>query len=544
MKRLFALVFALMLIVSTAVAETADSLHKLFVRQLTGGNGFRGYISLTASGVAEWLNYLMPFTASDIQIRGIGEKQGDLSADILDDDEWQVRFYTKNADGREVGTTWLYGDPDGIYFDSELLPGTKLRFPTKGLHLMYQLFQGAFDDLFFAYDPLSLMERSENGTVAAYDAIADMMGISAKEWEDEWFPVLEEYFLHLDLWLNSYGDPAFLTGETGALKMSATYKIPVDDLKREAKYIIGQMLFDNELQNLLAPLVSTEQRITYLNPTMVYFYEACIDALPLEGEITLAREMSASGEITSTMISLPIPQLPSKVVEAVSQTAKEIFGLPYDDMLANIKQLIYVTNGNHKSITLNGTKRNITIDANAACDESGLNELAGTIRITPEIGVDENAFLASFNCTYGNRNWQDENYLSHEQTSFAISFDPHLEALSADDPFRGAYVDFSPVSLALVLEYRNNTFQQGSPAQLNFSATSQVRDAQFQLEGVLRITTQLQFSALETEPVVDIDSLSVDDKRRLLDQFHENAVHMMANLNAEIESSQAQAEEE
>ena len=272
MKRVLCLLLCLMMIVPFAAAETADTLPKRFARQMSGGNGVRGYARISASGLADWLSVLLPFTATDIQIRAIGEKQGEMSQDILDDDDWQVKLYAENSAKEEVGTTYLYGDPKGVYLQSELLPGTVLSVPVEQTHLLYEFFSGEWADLFFSFDPMEMKADGVNGNAAAYEAIANVLGIPAEEWEAKWLPVLEKYSLYLDLWLAGYGDPAFVTGEdVGSLRMTATYTIPAEDLKKEAKYIIGLMLYDNDLQSLLLPYVTMEQRVTYLNPTMVYF---------------------------------------------------------------------------------------------------------------------------------------------------------------------------------------------------------------------------------------------------------------------------------
>ena len=49
MKRILCLLLCLMLMIPSAIGETADTLSKRFARQLTSGNGIRGYLSLTAS---------------------------------------------------------------------------------------------------------------------------------------------------------------------------------------------------------------------------------------------------------------------------------------------------------------------------------------------------------------------------------------------------------------------------------------------------------------------------------------------------------------
>jgi len=217
MKKFLCIVISAMLLFSFAAAETADTLQKKFVRQLTAGYGVRGYASIRAFGAAEWLNMLLPFTATDVQIRAIGEMQRDMSENVMDDDDWQIRLFAENSDGQEVGTTWIFGDPAGMYFQSELLPGETLAVPVEQIHLLYQLFKGEYAEIFFAFDPYEMKAPGANGNVSAYGAVAELLGIEAEAWESEWFPVLEKYLLHLDLWLSSYGDPSFVTGESGLL---------------------------------------------------------------------------------------------------------------------------------------------------------------------------------------------------------------------------------------------------------------------------------------------------------------------------------------
>lgn len=537
MKRILCLALCLMLALPAALAETADTLPKKFARQLTGGNGIRGKLSLTASGVADWLNVLLPFTAADIQIRAIGEKQGDMSADVDDDDDWQIKLYVEDSEGQEAGTTWLYGDPNGMYFQSELLPGTHLMLPVEQVNLLYQIFKGEYTELFFAFDPMGMKEPGANGNVSAYQPVADMLGIPAEEWEASWMPVLEKYLLQLDLWLASYGDSAFETGDSGSMTMSATYTIPADALKKEAKYIIGQMLYDTELQNLLLPYVTMEQRITYLNSSMLYFYEACIDQLPLEGDIVLSREMSGLGENVSMSVELPLPALPDTLTAPIGEVAAAAFELPYNDLLAGMKRVAFTQKDNERTITIMGDKRTITLTAMESMPDEYTTVASGALRIMPNIGVDENSLSAVYSCTHSHNIWQDENYLDHDKTAFQLKVEPDLSMLSEDDPFRNTYVNFAPISLDLSVDYRNNSYQENSAVQVNVDAAAKLPDAEVAMALVMRITTKIPMNTLPTAGAEDFGTLTEERKAALLDTLTANAVQTMANLNAVPEAT-------
>ena len=531
MKRILCAMLSVMLLFSFALAETADTLQKKFVRQLTAGYGVRGYASMTASGKAEWLNVLLPFTATDIQIRAIGQMQRDMSETVTDDDEWQVKLFAENSEGKEVGTTWIFGDPAGIYAKSELVPNTTLSVPVEQIHLLYQLFKGEYADLFFAFDPFEMKAPGANGNASAYTAVAGLLGVSDEAWENEWFPVLEKYLLHLDLWLASYGDPSFVTGETGAITMEAAYTIPAEDLKAEAKYIIGQMLYDNDFQNLLLPYVTMEQRVTYLNPGMVYFYESCIDALPLEGDIVLAREMSSHGDVVSTKVSLPIPPLPESLTAPVGEAAAKMLELPYEDLLNGMKLLTISQSGTDKTLTLSGDKRTVELKAIEAAVDENTTSLDGTLRIMPNVGVEENSVSAAFYTAYGNRVWQDENYLDHDTTTFEFFVEPDLSMLSEDDPFRNAYVDFAPIDLNWTVDYRNNPFQENSAVQINIDGQAKLPDAEIGLKMVLRITTKLSMTKLSAAGAKNLLTMTDAERADLLVTFTSNAIMMMSNLH-------------
>lgn len=528
MKRLLRLLLCLIMVCSCALAETADTLPKKFNRQLTGGNGVRGYMSITASGVADWLNMLLPFTATDIQIRAIGEKQGEMSESILDDDDWQVRFYAKDSNANEVGTTWLYGDPSGVYFQSELLPDTVLTVPVENVNLLYQLMRGDYTELFFAFDPLAMKENGAQGNEPAYEAVANVMGISAEEWESKWLPVLEKYYLHLDLWLAGYGAPLTMSGESGTLTMSASYRIPAEDLKAQAKYVIGQMLYDYDLQNLLLPYVTMEQRVTYLNPSMVYFYEACIDALPLEGDIILSREMSARGETVSTTISLPIPELPEKVTTPLNAAAAAIFGLDEKQLMADMNRLEIIQDGSTRTMAVSGEKYAVSIAADVSNPDETAYAYNGNIRIEP-VGEGE-AVAAAFSCSVGHRIWQDEKYLDHDQRTFALSIEPANEQLDESDPQKGRCVDFKPLGIEFAVDYRNNPYQSNSAVQINYDLNIKLPDASVQAMAVLRITTQMKMEALTTLGAERISDMSDERKEALMNAFVSNASILMQNL--------------
>ena len=122
MKRFLCILLCLLLAAPAAFADNYTP-TKLFRQQfITGGNGLRGTVSVTASGVADWLDLLVPFAGTKLQVRIIGERQGSESALVTDDEDWQVKLWAKDAQGGQQGMTRFFGSPEGILMESELLP--------------------------------------------------------------------------------------------------------------------------------------------------------------------------------------------------------------------------------------------------------------------------------------------------------------------------------------------------------------------------------------------------------------------------------------
>lgn len=537
MKRVLCLLLCLMML-STSIAFAAESttLPELFrVQVITGGFGVRGKASIKAYGTAPWLDVLLPFTAAEIQIRAIGMQQGDMSQYNDDDDDWQLRLYVEDTNGAPAGTTWLYGQDNAIYLSSELLPDTLLTLPADGVHLLYDLIRQDYTSLLFGLDPFGMTGSGANGNISAYNAIAEVMGVPEDEWEEKWSPVLQKYFIDLDMWLTGYGTTPELSGAKGSMTMSASYTIPAKDLKEKAKAIIAQMVYDSELQTLLLPYATLEQRVLYLNPSLIYYYDACIDALPLEGDIVLSREMSALGESISTSVSLPLPQLPDSLTAPVSDALVNLFGLPYEDVFAGMNRIVITQEGEEAAITLNGSMRTIVLSVDEAATNAESANLSGFLRITPALGNDEAPLCAAFNYKTSHTIYEDDEYLSHDDTIFSLSLEPSLDHISENDPFRSKYVDFSPVSLDLSVGYRSKSYDSYSPTQINITAAVVLRNANVTLDLVLRTTSKWDHETLPTAGAENLTTLTDARKAELVDLLIVNAVKTMSGLNVPAE---------
>ncbi len=532
MKRFLCILLCLTLFAPAALAATDVTPMKKFRQQIiTGGNGLRGTLTLSASGVAEWVELLSPFTAATLNLRAIGEQQGEKSALVPDDDDWQIKLYVKDAEDNQRAVTYLYGTPEGMWFQSELLPDVLLTLPVQNVQLLYQLIDGELPSLLTSLDPLSLNGRSATGNERAYSALAELLQIKDEEGEQNWEPVMAKYYTEMDMWLSLYAAEPVVSGSTGNLTMSSVYTIPAEDLKVQAKYIMGRMIYDAELQNLLLPYVTMEQRMLYLNPSLIYYYEYCIDAMPLKGNIILKREMTAKGETTSMSVSLPLTQLPEDLTAPAGKLLADIFSLPYTNIFSELERITLTKSGDDVSINLASPQRSISLIVDEAASNAESMHQEGFIRITPAVGNDEPPLSASFTYKAGRKLWEDEEWVKHEDFYYLLSAEPDFSLTADDDPFRSSYLDFPPVSVEADLAYSLETDKSNRPVDLDIRISAILPDAEISLTADLRTGNPWEHETLPVSGGEELLTMTDERCGELKTLLMENAIHLMSSIH-------------
>lgn len=530
MKRFLCILLCLLLAAPAALADYTPT--ELFRTQfITGGNGLRGTASITVAGVAEWLDLLLPFAGTKLQVRVIGEKQGAMSAFVTDDEDWQMKLWVKDAAGEQQALTCLFGSPEGILLQSALLPDVLLSLPVRGVNLPYQLADGDVLPMLMAFDPMGLMTADNGGNTPAWSAMAEMGSIPAESWEADWAPVLAKYDVLMDMWLSAYAAPAVVSGGTGSMTLRTSFDIPVSDLKAQTKYILGLMVVDGDMQSLMTSVLTDAQRSLYFNPAMLWFYEYCIDAVPLSGNILLEREMTARGETEAMTISLPLPPLPQELTMPLGEMAATVFGLPYTNAFEGLDRLSLRQSEGTLSVSLSSAARTLTLVV-ADQEESGEGVRSeGFFRITPAVGVDEPPLSAAFTYTASERMYEDDDYNTHEDFAWALEIAPDTTIAVEDDPFASTYVDFAPMAFSAGAGFMKKD-KANSPVQLTLSVGAVLPDAEITLNATLKVAERWEHDPVPAGPGEDIRSLSDERCEALRTLFLNNAITTMTNLNA------------
>ena len=377
LKRILSvLLCAALLLGGTALAAKEDdyTLPELLYQQFAVQDyPIRGSVAVTASGTASWLDFLLPLTASTLHVRLLN---------LEDSDDFQYQVFSQDDSGSQQGLTQLYRVGDTLYLRTDVLPDVLLSMP---------------------------LAESGKSNPSFYSVLAEMMAQPDILWESMWQPALEEYLNELELWLADYAAEPDTMTENGELVMRVSYVIPADDVKEQTKLMWKQALYDETLLTLLRPMMTEEQQAAYLNPALGYFYDACIDALPLSGDLRLSRKFSARGDTLSVAVALPLPQ------NAWGYTT-----------------LTFRQEGSTTALVLNSATQTLTFSMASA--DGNQNAITGSISSVPAAFVtDAKTLQAKFALTSQHSETQDSDGTRHDDSAWTLTIEPDTDGAEAAD---------------------------------------------------------------------------------------------------------------
>jgi hypothetical protein len=256
--------------VLTAGASAESALAGKMQKQLDAGSGLKG--AITASGLAG-------LDGLSLDAQYISQKE-----------QSQLALSLKNGGG-EMARLALYEQNGALALDAFLTSG-KLYSITGGLE--------------------SLLNRILAGETGGWQTslYSAMWNILSPENEEEAAKLNEAaapYLTKIDLWMQGFAEPSALEkDENGVSFMKGVYHIPAAALKAELKQLMVDLLADKTLLQLLWSKMTQEQADLYLNPALQSFYFTAVDALPLEGEITMLRRVTTTGQLLETSLALPL----------------------------------------------------------------------------------------------------------------------------------------------------------------------------------------------------------------------------------------------
>lgn len=475
MKKFLCLMICLTMVLASVGALAAEdySLMEKLQRQITFGNGVKGAVQLSVSGESELAKMLSGLNQLQIEIRSIVAQTGD---------QFQASLFT--LDGEEqVGTTQIYGVGDNLYLRSELLPDLVLTYPTGG---------NIVD---------SLLERTEEQNPTWYSAALNLFTVPETTWNESWAPLFETYYTDLELWLSDYAqEPKVIQGAVGETVMTILYTIPAEALKAEMKVILAKALNDQALMTLMRAQLDEQQAYTYLTPGLQYYYDAAIDALPLEGDVLLERELSTMGETVSTTVTLPLPG-----------------GLEWDTL--TLEQV-----GEDATLTLMGEEESIALEMKKAVSTATSDDYSGVIRYLPAEGKD---LAANFQLRRVFNHYEDNDTRAHDVTTWSLQ-------LAADESVAGDEdnLTFEPIEASVRYHVHSKSAKRNATT-LEFAASYEQGSESYALEGSIKTVSPWVLDVLPTEGAEDVTAMTENYLGEILASLWQNAVVELSNLKPE-----------
>ena len=278
-KRVISVIVLLIVFVTGSCHAAGYTLPEKMNNQLSIGSGLKGSFSVSAEGEKFATPFLNTVTDAEWAVRGI--RSGE-----------DLHYYVFQTNDREEQTALseVYRK-DGVYYlRSDMVQGKILAFP-----VLSQILASLFP------------ESGENGSASSF--IANIIKLPENIRKDKWEPVLQKYQNQLELWLAEFTVTAdTVKMENGLSALDFSYEIPMDSIYEQSVRLIGEFTKDPEVTALLDTVMTDEEKKTYLNGNLLYFYLDALHTLQIDQPVKMSKRVSAIGDVLRFRLELPLDE--------------------------------------------------------------------------------------------------------------------------------------------------------------------------------------------------------------------------------------------
>ncbi len=465
MKRVIGLVLCLMLLASSVQAvgeEIFDNTQaQKLLLQFLDGSGMKGAVAVEVNGEKEWAQRLSALNGRSIQLTAIDDSE--LGG-------FQYLMYI-NEQGEKTAQSEIFSDGSGTgWLRSDFLPDTLVSFPAKT-------------------ELLSSLSNLDAGNPSWYISALRLMLISQNSWKESWEPRLTDAYLSIDSWMNAMGGtPMVLDTEKGKV-MLYRCEISVDALKAQMKAMLPLLLGNEELMTLLSRQVSREQEALYLHEGYQWYYEQCIDHMPLTGSVVLERQVTALGEPVSMLLSLPVTGL------------------------GKLKEIDISQEGNARQLSLIYEDKAVRISGEV------LGEQINEGEISYQVDGEKN-LLAHYTLQSSSKEGMDEKGRNTERYEWSIKATPALEQVSEGE--LSDYIDFAPFQMdgTLLLYSLPEAYR---PTTMELVANLQVDECDVKVQAKLKTSSSWEIpSAPQQAASWDLATMTKEERATLWEDWLKN----------------------
>lgn len=291
MKKCLCLLLCILLALPAAVqADATDkSILELIARQLDANTSYRVQLSADAQGETPFfadadtwqaLKALLP------QVSLNATYMRSKSVATLRDTQARLQLYSGD---QKLSTLALSGRGERLYISGDMLGEDVLSIPRDSNELSM------------------LLSASEDVWPALYRALFALLTA-----DDAWHAQAEEamapYYTALSAWLQERTQVTLERDASGETRTLSTAVFTVQEAAQQAGELLRTLYADDTLLALLRQRLSDEEAALYLEPGMLPVFDAALDQVLSDRQLTLTRAFSAEGELLSEALELPFEE--------------------------------------------------------------------------------------------------------------------------------------------------------------------------------------------------------------------------------------------
>lgn len=490
MKKRFFSMIVLMIILLTGTCHAASyTLPEKMYNQLSIGSGLKGSFRISAEGEKFSTPFLKAVTDAEWSLRGI--RSGE---------DLHYYVFQTNEQDQQSAVSELYRKDGIYYFRSDMVQGQILAFP-----ILSQFVAALFP------------QTGENGSASSF--IANIIALPEKTRKEKWDPVLQRYQNQLELWLADFTVTAdTVKMENGLSALDFTYEIPMENVNEEIVRLFGAFSSDPDVTALLDTVMTEEEKKTYVNGNLLYFYLDALQSLKIDKTVRMSKRVSAIGDLLRFSLELPLNErttgYSSVDIQTVNQQTVIILRKTGQDMVIAFPEKDQLNQSTYE--------QSLWFSRVDTDPENAKENLSVRIDIRKTNNVYE----------------QDEK--THETDHYDISIEQDTTYLPSDTD-QSLIPAFDKAELSIDLHY-SSKYAQNSATTLDITADIRQSDSRLKAEGKLKTAAPWLFMPFEVVDPIQVGT----EKETVFDPYMtdwvSNAASMIHHTVPEQEAESVPAE--
>ena len=466
MKKTVAILLVILMTACALCAGAATyTLPEKMQKQQEAGSGLKGSFTLEAEGTSDLMTLLAGLNGREIQIRSIAERESGNSMTTL---------YVDAGENVQQGLVEIMSEDGALYFRTDYTGNT-----------VYTL-----GNLKTFWD---LLTAEEGQNIQPWSMLKNMFSVPDEEWETQWAPVTERYLQLVENWMSTYAAaPATYTTEDGQSAFEMKFTMQPAEIRSGILQLITAVLDDEEAVKLLSGKMEPEVSAVYLNKDLLWYYREALDAMELNGPVTLSRCLTTKGEEISSEISLPLGTNPFGFDTATASVrdGKEEWIFSGKDLTVR-----YIPGETKKDSE--GSLFTCGLVITPAAEGESLKERYGAYQVTVEKKI-----AAS----------DDETGKKHYTDDLSVTLEPDLTLVSENSE---TYAKCEPLSFTL------NQHFSGKPAQnsattLELTANYEYMGNKLNASGKIKTTSASEIVFFSSENAVSLLNMNETELQEIL----------------------------